>query len=143
MRMKPLIKIILIAVGTLSVALGVLGMFLPVMPTTPFLLLAAICYERSSERFHRWLLNNRWFGEYIRNYRAGRGMLLRQKIYALTLLWLTIGLSSVFFVRLWWVHAFLGVTALCVTIHLVRIPTYRPAKERGCQGTEALEFDRE
>ncbi len=144
--MRRAVKITLIAVGTLSVALGVLGMFLPVMPTTPFLLLAAICYERSSERFHRWLLTNRWFGEYIRNYREGRGMLLRQKIYTLTLLWLTIGLSVMFFVPLWWVRAMLVAIATGVTIHLVRINTYRPetapSVETSC-GTKRLELDRE
>ncbi len=144
--MQRAVKITLIALGTLSVALGVLGMFLPVMPTTPFLLLAAICYERSSDRFHRWLLTNRWFGEYIRNYRDGRGMLLRQKICTLTLLWLTIALSVVFFVPLWWVRALLVAIAAGVTIHLVRINTYRPEKafsiEESCH-TKRLEFDRE
>ena len=60
-------KAILIFAGTLFVALGVLGIFLPLMPTTVFLLLAAYCYSHSSERFHTWLLNNRWLGGYIRN----------------------------------------------------------------------------
>ena len=72
--MHSLIKIILISVGSLSVLLGILGIFLPLLPTTPFLLLAALCYSRSSERFYQWLVTNRWFGEYIRNYREGRGI---------------------------------------------------------------------
>lgn len=142
--MRRAVKITLIAMGTVSVGLGVLGMFLPVMPTTPFLLLAAICYERSSEHFHRWLLTNRWFGEYIRNYREGRGMLLRQKIYTITLLWLTIGLSVMFFVPLWWVRTMLVAIATGVTIHLVRINTYRPetppSVKNSCK-TKRLEFD--
>ena len=69
--MENLKKNLLIAAGTLCVVLGVIGMFIPVLPTTPFLLLAAVCYGRSSKRFYHWLLTNRWFGEYIRNYREG------------------------------------------------------------------------
>ncbi|MCJ7768908.1 MAG: YbaN family protein [Dehalococcoidales bacterium] len=61
------IKPILIVAGTLFVGLGVIGIFLPVLPATPFLLLAAACYARSSKRFYCWLLNNRWFGVHIKN----------------------------------------------------------------------------
>ena len=84
--MHSLIKIILISVGSLSVLLGILGIFLPLLPTTPFLLLAALCYSRSSERFYQWLVTNRWFGEYIRNYREGRGITSKHKISILCLL---------------------------------------------------------
>lgn len=63
-----------ILVGTLALALGALGFFLPVLPTTPFVILAAACYYRGSERLHAWLLESRWFGEMIRNYQAGRGI---------------------------------------------------------------------
>ena len=69
-------------------------MFVPVLPTTPFLLLAAICYARSSERFYHWLLNNRWFGEYLKNYREGRGIPLREKTLTVLALWLTIGFTT-------------------------------------------------
>jgi len=80
------------------VALAVLGLFLPVLPTTPFLLLAAVCYARSSERFYHWLMTNRWFGEYIRNYREGRGIPLKQKVLTISLLWVTIGYAAAFIV---------------------------------------------
>ena len=79
-------RILLIACGTLCVALAVLGLFLPVLPTTPLLLLAAVCYARSSERFYHWLMTNRWFGAYIRNYREGRGIPLWHKVLAISLL---------------------------------------------------------
>ena len=62
------IRILLIIAGTFFVGIGIVGIFVPVLPTTPFLLLAAACYERSSQRFYSWLLNNKWFGNYIRNY---------------------------------------------------------------------------
>lgn len=125
---KPL-RILLVISGSLSVALGVVGMFLPVLPTTPFLLLAAICYARSSERFYRWLLGNRWCGEYIRNYREGRGIPLKQKVLAILLLWLTIGTTACFAVSRWWVRLILLVIAAGVTIHLGRIKTQKSAKE--------------
>jgi uncharacterized protein len=86
-------KAILIFAGTLFVALGVLGIFLPLLPTTVFLLLAAYCYSHSSERFHNWLLNNRWCGPYIQNYRSGRGISARQKATTLFFLWASIGFS--------------------------------------------------
>jgi len=100
-------------------------MLVPVLPTTPFLLLAVICYARSSERFYHWLLNNRWFGEYIKNYREGRGIALREKILTLIALWLTVGFTTLFVVSAWWDRLiFLGV-AVGVTIHLVRIKTFK------------------
>ena len=121
--MKDLTRILLIVIGTLFVALGVLGMFLPVLPTTPFLLLAAICYARSSKRFYNWLMTNRWCGEYIRNYREGRGITLRHKVLTISLLWLTIGYAAWFVVSLWWVKLILFGIAAGVTLHLVKIKT--------------------
>ena len=123
--MKKFIKILLIACGTLCVALGVLGMLVPVLPTTPFLLLAVICYARSSERFYHWLLNNRWFGEYIKNYREGRGIPLREKTLTLIALWLTIGSTILLVVSAWWGQLILLGVAVGVTIHLVRIKTLK------------------
>lgn len=124
--MNDLKRTFLIACGTLSVALGVVGIFFPVLPTTPFLLLAAVCYARSSERFYHWLLTNRWLGEYIRNYREGRGIPLKQKVLTITLLWLSIGYAALFVAPLWWVRLILFGIATGVTIHLVRTKTYRP-----------------
>ncbi len=124
--MNGLIRILLIASGTFFVALGVLGLFLPVLPTTPFLLLAAVCYARSSERFYHWLLTNRWFGEYIRNYREGRGIPLKQKVLTISLLWLTIGYAAWFVVSPWWVKLILLGIAVGVTTHLIRMKTFKP-----------------
>ena len=123
--MKKFIRVLLIACGTLCVVLGVLGIFVPVLPTTPLLLLAAICYARSSERFYHWLLNNRWFGEYIKNYREGRGIPLRIKVLTLIALWLTIGFTTLHVVSVWWGQFILLVVAVGVTIHLVRIKTFK------------------
>jgi len=145
--MRKIFKIFLLVVGTLSLGLGILGIILPLLPTTPLLLLAAYCYARSSERFYQWLLNNRWFGEYIKNYREGRGMPRREKILTLAVLWLTIGFAAVFVVPAWWVRLILLVVACGVTIHLLRIKTHiPPADERPSAGgpsTEQLGFDPE
>ncbi len=121
--MKCLTKTLLVISGTICVTLGIIGIFLPLLPTTPFLLLAAACYARSSERFYHWLLTNRWCGEYIRNYREGKGILLKQKILALTLLWLTIGYAVFFVITQWWVKLILLGIAIGVTIHLFKIKT--------------------
>ena len=120
------VRTLLILSGTLCVILGVLGIFLPLLPTTPFLLLAAACYARSSDRFYHWLMNNRWFGRYISNYRNGRGIPLRQKVLTIALLWLTIGSSAWLAVSQWWVRGILLVIAIGVTFHLVTIKTYKP-----------------
>ena len=71
------IRAVLIVAGTLCVGLGALGIFLPLLPTTPFLLLAAACYARSSQRFYDWLLNNKYLGQYITGYVQRRGYPLR------------------------------------------------------------------
>ncbi len=124
--MKNLIKPLLIGVGTLSLVLGIIGIFLPLLPTTPLLLLASICYAHSSKRFYNWLLNNRIFGKYIHDYREGRGVSLKHKIVAISLLWITIGATACFFVSLWWVRIILLGIAAGVTYHLVKIKTSKP-----------------
>jgi len=124
--MKNLTRAVLIAAGALFTALGVLGMFLPLLPTTPFLLLAAWFFARSSKRFLDWLLNNRLCGPYIRNYREGAGISRRRKALTIALLWLTIAASALFFVTPWWGKAGLFVVAVGVTIHLLMMKTFKP-----------------
>jgi uncharacterized membrane protein YbaN (DUF454 family) len=114
-------KRLLIGAGTLSTALGIIGVFIPILPTTPFLLLAAACYMRSSERFYQWLISNRVFGSYIRNYIEGRGMPIRMKIFTILLLWLAIGLSITFGVQNMVVRIILICIAIGVTAHIALI----------------------
>jgi uncharacterized membrane protein YbaN (DUF454 family) len=120
-----LIRGMLIAAGSLFVGLAVLGIFLPLLPTTPFLLLAAACYVRSSRRFYNWLLNNRWFGNYIKNYREKKGVPLRVKLLSISLLWITILFSAAFVVDILLVRIILILIASCVTVHIFRIRTLR------------------
>lgn len=121
--MKGPLRILLFVLGSLCVALGVLGMFLPVLPTTPFLLLAAICFARSSEKSYHWLMTNRWCGKYISNYREGRGIPLKQKIITIFFLWVTIGSTAWFAISQWWLRWVLLGIAASVTIHLVKMKT--------------------
>jgi uncharacterized membrane protein YbaN (DUF454 family) len=120
-----LLRILLIAGGTLCVVLGVIGIFLPIMPTTVFLLMAAACYARSSERFYQKLVTNRWLGSYILNHREGRGMRRRDQIVTLVLLWIGIGATMIWTVTALWLHAVLLAIAIGVTIHVVRLPAFR------------------
>ncbi|VXC57300.1 YbaN family protein [Massilia sp. 9I] len=87
--MKPLYNV----AGVLALLLGILGIFLPLLPTTPFLLLASWCFARGSDRLHRWLLGHRVFGEYLRNFEAGRGIPLKAKIVATAMLWISLLLA--------------------------------------------------
>ena len=119
-------KAVLIFAGTVCVALGILGMFLPLMPTTVFLLMAAYCYSRSSERFHNWLLSNRLFGSYIKNYKSGKGISMRQKVSTLAMLWASIGVSIWLLGGGFWSTLILAAVAIGVTIHLVLLKTYKP-----------------
>jgi len=116
---------LLIIAGTLLVGLGIIGILVPVLPTTPFLLLAATCYARSSQRFYHWLLNNKWFGNYIKNYIQRKGVPLKVKILAITWLWIVIGFSVVFAVEGFLVRLILIVIAIGVSIHIICLRTLR------------------
>ncbi len=90
---KIIKKYILIAVGCLSLFLGILGIFLPLLPTVPFLLLTAYCFARSSNRLYNWLIHHKTFGSYIYNYQTYRAINRKTKIMAISFLWGSLGLS--------------------------------------------------
>ena len=121
--MKGFIKLILIIIGSISVALGCLGIFLPILPTTPFLLLGAACYVRGSEKLYNWLINNKWFGTYIKNYREGRGIPIKVKLYAVSLLWVSILYAVIFAISKLPLRIMLLLIAAGVTLHILRIKT--------------------
>ena len=123
--MRPLTAVrraFLIVAGLLSVVVGAIGIIVPLLPTTPFLLLAAVCFVRSSDRLYRWLTTNRVFGSYLRNYQEHRAMPAGMKWCAVSVLWLTIGLSIVAIDHLP-VRVLLVVVAIGVTILIARIRT--------------------
>ncbi len=102
--------------------LAVLGIFLPLLPTTPFLLLASACFMRGSKRMHGWLLNNKVFGEYLRNFEEGKGIPLKAKITALVLLWASL-CFSIIQVRMLPLKFMLAAIGIGVTIYLLRVRT--------------------
>ena len=120
---EKLKKGLLIFAGTVFTATGIIGIFVPILPTTPFLLLAAACYLRSSRRLYNWLLGNRFFGAYVRNYLHGRGMPRKVKIATISLLWITIACSIIFAVQALIIRVILLIIAIGVTVHIILIKT--------------------
>jgi len=119
------IRILLIVAGTFFMGLGIVGIFVPLLPTTPFLLLAAACYARSSQRCYGWLLNNKWFGNYIRSYLERKGVPLKAKVATITLLWITIGSSIAFAVQSFVIRLILVLIAIGVSVHIRCIRTLK------------------
>ncbi len=125
---SPWVRGALIAAGLLFVGLGVIGVFVPLLPTTPFMLLAAACFARSSRRFHDWLLANRTFGPLIYEWRRYRSIPLRTKIMAIALMAFTLGASIVFFIKPLWLRIALALFGLGLALWLYRIPS-RPVSD--------------
>ena len=123
-------RALLITVGLVSVGVGTVGIFVPLLPTTVFLLLAAACFIRSSDRLYRWLTTNRVFGSYIRNYQEHRAMPAGAKWCAIGVLWLSIGVSAVL-VELTVVRVALLLVAIGVTVLILRIRTLERAGDDG------------
>ncbi|QDP42095.1 DUF454 domain-containing protein [Radiobacillus deserti] len=122
--MQVLKKSLLIGVGSISVALGVLGIFLPLLPTTPFLLLAAFCYVRSSDRLYNWLMNHKQLNIYIKSFRKGEGIPLKAKIFSIAFIWITI-LFSAIVVPFLWVKIMLLTGATVYTVLVLKQKTLK------------------
>lgn len=118
-------KLMFIICGSLAIGLGVLGIFLPLLPTTPFLLLGAACYLRSSNKLYQWLINNKWLGSYIKNYYEGNGITLKTKIVSIGLLWMSISYAAIFFIEMIFVRILLLIIAIGVTKHLLSLKTLK------------------
>ena len=134
---SPVMRGMLVVVGTLSLVTGIVGIFLPVLPTTPFLLLAAACYANSSVRFYNWLMNQKQLGPYIRRWRNEGTIPLHAKLMAIALITITIGISVVFFVPVFAVRVLLVIIALGVIVYLFRIPSSRP--EQAKSGEQSIQ----
>ena len=119
-------KRLLLIAGVVATVLGLVGIVVPLLPTTPFLLIAAACFMRSSERLYRWLTTHRLFGAYIRNYRDHHAVALPAKLLALALLWGTIG-YALFRMTQTWARLALGAVLVGVTWHLLSLKTLTKA----------------
>lgn len=121
--MKPVFisKPFLIVFGWLFISLGVIGIFLPLLPTTIFFILAAWCFSKSSDKFYNWLINHPRFGKFVRDYYEKRGMPIRSKIIAITMMVATITFSAIFFTQSITVRILLFLIAAGVAIYIISL----------------------
>jgi len=120
-------KMLLMILGTLCLILGTIGVFLPVLPTTPFLLVSLWAYMRSSEKLYNFILTNKYLKPYVEDYVSGNGIPRHAKIKAIALIWLTIGISVLFVVDKLFVRVMLLVTASLVSLY---IGTHKEPKDK-------------
>jgi uncharacterized protein len=121
---SPLKRLLYVLAGHFFLVLGILGVVLPVMPGTPFIILASACYLRGSPRLYAWLQNHRFLGPYLRAFEEGKGLPARVKAIAIATMWIGITVTIVFFAPV--IVAFVLVAiAVGVTIYLLRMPTLR------------------
>ena len=128
-----ILRFIYIVIGSISLALGVLGIFLPILPTTPFLLLSAFCYVRGSKRLYLWLLNHKYFGPYIKAYYEKKGITRKTKIVAITTLWLSILICVSFFLNQWYLRVMLLTIASIVTVYICKQKTLESLDEKSLE----------
>lgn len=124
-------KWLLIVIGILSVGLATIGIFVPLLPTAPFLLLASACFIRSSERLYQWLITHRIFGSHIKNYRDHRAITRKARIGVLILLWVSIAYTAFGFERSLILRLLLLLVAVGVTIHVMTLKTLPQNKQSG------------
>ena len=120
-----LVRLLLLSLGFVSLALGILGIFLPLLPTTPFLLLSAWLFYRSSSKAYAWLLNHKIVGNYIRSFREQKAIPLHAKIISVAMLSATMAYSIIYVASLIWLKILLGAIACGVAIHILSYKTLR------------------
>ena len=122
-EMTHLKRTVLMIAGFLFVALGIIGIFLPVMPSIPFLIVASICFSKSSKKFHNLLLNNKWVGPHIKNYHENNGIKVKTKILSIIFQWAGILFTSIFLVHNFFGRILMVIIATGATIYIVSLKT--------------------
>jgi uncharacterized membrane protein YbaN (DUF454 family) len=126
--MKPVVRYLYIILGVMFLSLGIIGVFLPILPTTPFLLLTSFCFLRSSKRLYNWLVNHRIFGVFIYNYLTYKSATRNTKIGTLVFLWASLFISSLFISQLA-IKLVLLAVGIGVTIHICTLRTFVQKRE--------------
>lgn len=126
---NPVLRMLVLAAGWLSVVLGIIGIFLPIMPTTPFLLLAAACFIRTSPEFYDWLVQHPKLAKYVIYYLEGKGIPLKAKVYTIITLWFTILLSAFVLLDSQIVQIILPTIGLLVSLYIMKQPTLQLVNE--------------
>lgn len=116
-------KIILIILGTISLVVGIIGIVVPGLPTTTFLLIASACYVRSSEKLYSWLINHKIYGKFIKDYQQHKAITKNQKMISIVSMWLMISISILFFIDISWVKIVLLLCGITGTIIVLSIRT--------------------
>jgi hypothetical protein len=120
---NKIVRVLLMSIGGITALLGFIGIFVPLLPTTPFLLLSSWCFVRSSEKMNQKLMHNRFLGPYISNYKSGHGITLRNKIYSLLFLYITLSISFIYGPDYWWLKIGLILIGVGVSVHILRFKT--------------------
>ncbi|MDR3063631.1 MAG: YbaN family protein [Methanobrevibacter sp.] len=115
-------KKVFLTLGTIFLIIGGVGIFIPVLPTTPLVLLAAFCFSKSSKKAEKWILNNKYFGNYIENYRNKNGVPMDVKIHSLIFLWMVM-ILSIIIINKFFITMLLVIIALLVSIHIILLKT--------------------
>lgn len=118
-------KYLLSALGLISLLLGIIGIFLPMLPTTPFLLLSAALFFRSSPSLYAWLLSHPHLGPYIKDFREHKAIPLRVKIVSVTLVWITLLYCTIFVASIWWLKLFFILLACGISVHILHYKTLK------------------
>lgn len=126
MRSSKFKKLVLIAIGIIALILAIIGIIIPLLPTTPFLLLSAACFLKGSDRMYQWLIKHKHFGNYIRNFREHKAIPLKTKVVAVSLLWVTILFSIIFIVQGTYLRILLAAIAIAVSVHILQFKTLNP-----------------
>ncbi len=122
-KLNPVQRFLFTLAGLASFGLGFLGVFVPLLPTVPFMLLSAFCFAKSSERYYNWLITHRYFGEHILNYRDHHAVTAAVKRGTIALLWISIGITAIFAINNLWIRLMLLVIAISVTVHVASLNT--------------------
>ncbi len=117
-----------VSLGTISLALGIIGILVPLLPTTPFMLISAFCYARSSEKLYNWLITNRYFGQYLDDYRKGKGVPNVIKLLTILILWSTILITIIFYMTNMYIRLGLLIIAVGVTLHVALLRSTKKTK---------------
>jgi len=132
-------RLLLVILGTICVIVGLIGVVLPILPTTPFMLLAAWCYMRSSRRFYNRIMNNKVFGPILREWRLHRSIPRRAKTMAMILMPSTFAISILFFVPIFWVQILLTIMCLGMLYFIWRIPVRNISADSADNNTSPVE----
>ncbi len=120
---SPVVRAVFFTAGVVALVLGIAGIFLPVFPTTPFVLVAATCFARSYRPFHEWLLANRVLGPTVHEWHRHRSIPYRTKLAAIGMMGVGLGTSTVFFIRPAWLQALAVAGGIALAIGIYRIPS--------------------